>query len=167
MAHTNNSIEISFTLNGIPVTVSVPVRMHAADFLRHRLDKTGTHVGCEQGVCGMCTIVVDDRPVKSCLLLAVQLDGRTVRTVEGLGEDGALDALQAAFRKHHALQCGYCTPGFLMLAQGMAGRRMSADNIREELNGVLCRCTGYEGIIRAIQDWLPTTYEQQSEDVVS
>lgn len=167
MAENSNSIEISFTLNSVSVSVPVPVRMHAADFLRHQLGKTGTHVGCEQGVCGVCTIVLDGRPVKSCLLLAVQLDGCAVRTIEGLGDDGALDALQAAFRKHHALQCGYCTPGFLMLAQGMAGRRMSAVEIREEINGVLCRCTGYEGIIRALQEWLPITYEKQTEDPAS
>lgn len=167
MPNSTNAFDITFTLNGVEVNATVPVRMHAADFLRQELGKTGTHIGCEQGVCGMCTVVVDDLPVKSCLLLAVQLDRRRVRTVEGLGEGGALDTLQAAFRTHHALQCGYCTPGFLMLAQGMAGRRMDAAAIREEINGVLCRCTGYEGIIRAIEDWLPTTYENKSEDVVS
>ena len=137
-------------MNGAPVSARVPVRMHAADFLRHRLGLTGTHIGCEQGVCGMCTIILDGAAIKSCLLLAVQLDGAEVRTVESLAEDDQLNSLQEAFKRRHALQCGFCTPGFLMLATSLKddGRKLSRQEIREEVSGVLCRCTGYEGIVR-------------------
>lgn len=159
MCDSSNQIEITFELNGRTVTQSVPVRSHAADFLRHGLGLTGTHLGCEQGICGMCTISVDGRPMKSCLMLAVQLDGAVVQTVEGLAPaEAALDPLQQAFKRHHALQCGFCTPGFLMLAQSFAGRKMTRDEIAEEISGTLCRCTGYEGILRAIEDWLPGTW---------
>ena len=158
MFESSNQVEINFELNGREIAAQVPVRMHAADFLRHRLGLTGTHLGCEQGICGMCTISVDDRPVKSCLMLAAQLDGTRVRTVESLAPEGAqLDALQAAFKRHHALQCGFCTPGFLMLARSLAGRRLTRAEIVEEISGTLCRCTGFEGILRAIEDWLPGT----------
>jgi aerobic-type carbon monoxide dehydrogenase small subunit (CoxS/CutS family) len=148
--------DIRFRLNGEEVTASVPARMHAADFLRHRLGLTGTHVGCEQGVCGMCTIMLGGDAVKSCLLLAVQLDGAEVRTVESLADGDRLSAVQEAFKRHHALQCGYCTPGFLMLATSLkaSGRTLSRQEIREEVSGVLCRCTGYEGIINAVEDYL-------------
>ena len=153
-----NEQEITFRLNGEEVTASVPVRMHAADFLRHRLGLTGTHVGCEQGVCGMCTILLEGAAVKSCLLLALQLEGAEVRTVESLAEDDRLNALQEAFKRHHALQCGFCTPGFLMAATGLKARSgdraLSRREIREELSGVLCRCTGYEGIVLAVEDYL-------------
>ena len=130
--------------------------MHAADFLRHRLGWTGTHVGCEQGVCGMCTILVDGAAIKSCLMLAVQLDGTEVKTVEALAEGDRLNDLQEAFKRHHALQCGYCTPGFLMLAESLkaSGRALNRAEIREELAGVLCRCTGYENILRAVEEYL-------------
>ena len=153
-----NELTIDFHLNGEPVSAAVPVRMHAADFLRHRLGWTGTHVGCEQGVCGMCTILVDGAAIKSCLMLAVQLDGTDVRTVESLAEGDRLGAAQDAFKRHHALQCGYCTPGFLMLAVSLkaSGRTLSRAEIREELAGVLCRCTGYENIVRAVAEYLGT-----------
>ncbi|NHN90078.1 (2Fe-2S)-binding protein [Acetobacter conturbans] len=163
MSDSSNQIEICFEINGRQVTQTVPVRMHAADFLRHQIGLTGTHLGCEQGICGMCTISVDDRPVKSCLMLAVQLDGAKVRTVESLAPDETeLHPLQAAFKRHHALQCGFCTPGFLMLARSFAGRRMNRAEIAEEISGVLCRCTGYEGILRAIEEWLPGTWTDAS-----
>ena len=151
-----NEHAIGFRLNGESVTADTPVRMHAADFLRHRLGWTGTHVGCEQGVCGMCTILVDGAAIKSCLMLAVQLDGADVQTVESLAEDDRLNAAQDAFKRHHALQCGYCTPGFLMLVTSLkaSGRTLSRTEIREELAGVLCRCTGYENILRAVEDYL-------------
>jgi len=155
-----NEKEITLRLNGEEVTASVPVRMHAADFLRHRLGMTGTHIGCEQGVCGMCTILLGGAAVKSCLLLAVQLEGAEVRTVESLAEDDRLNTLQEAFKRHHALQCGFCTPGFLMTATGLkaraGGRALSRREIREELAGVLCRCTGYEGIVLAVEEYLAT-----------
>lgn len=151
-----NQAEITLEVNGRTRTAKVPVRLHAADFLRHGLGLTGTHVGCEQGVCGMCTISVNGEPVKSCLMLAVQLDGAVVETVEGLAEGQQLSALQLAFKRHHALQCGFCTPAFLILAQSLEGREtpLSREQIREEICGVLCRCTGYEGIIRAIEEHL-------------
>ena len=138
--------------------------MHAADFLRHRLGWTGTHVGCEQGVCGMCTIQVDGAAIKSCLMLAVQLDGAEVTTVEALAEGDRLNELQEAFKRHHALQCGYCTPGFLMLAESLkaSGRTLSRVEIREELAGVLCRCTGYENILRAVEEYLGAEKEPEA-----
>ena len=153
-----NERDIAFRLNGEAITANAPVRMHAADFLRHRLGWTGTHVGCEQGVCGMCTILVDGAAIKSCLMLAVQLDGTAVETVESLAEADRLHAAQEAFARHHALQCGYCTPGFLMLAVSLkaSGRMLSRAEIREELAGVLCRCTGYETILRAVEEYLGT-----------
>ena len=151
-----NERAVSFRLNGKTVSAEAPVRMHATDFLRHRLGWTGTHVGCEQGVCGMCTILVDGAAIKSCLMLAVQLDGAEVTTVEALAEGDRLNAAQEAFKRHHALQCGYCTPGFLMLAESLkaCGRTLSRAEIREELAGVLCRCTGYENILRAVEEYL-------------
>jgi len=151
-----NQVEIVFTLNGEEVTASVPVRMHAADFLRQKLGLTGTHIGCEQGVCGACTLLLDGVAVKSCLLFAVQLDGAEVATVESLAEDDRLNRLQQAFRDNHALQCGYCTPGFLMLATSLkaGGRRFTRAELREELSGILCRCTGYEGILLAVEAYL-------------
>ena len=151
-----DELAVAFRLNGEAVSAEAPARMHAADFLRHRLGWTGTHVGCEQGVCGMCTILVDGAAIKSCLMLAVQLDGAKVRTVEALAEDDHLNDLQEAFKRHHALQCGYCTPGFLMLAESLkeSGRALTRAEIREELAGVLCRCTGYENILRAVEEYL-------------
>jgi aerobic-type carbon monoxide dehydrogenase small subunit (CoxS/CutS family) len=144
---------IAVTVNGTGHRARVEGRVHAADFLRHELGLTGTHVGCEQGVCGMCTVLVNGEAVKSCLLLAVQLDGAEVQTVEGLVEDGGLSPLQQAFKEAHALQCGFCTPGFLMTATALAreGRGFTRDELREELSGVLCRCTGYEGVINAVE----------------
>jgi aerobic-type carbon monoxide dehydrogenase small subunit (CoxS/CutS family) len=146
-------VEIEVTVNGVAHAARVPGRLHAADFLRGSLGLTGTHVGCEQGVCGMCTVLVDGRAVKSCLMLAPQLDGCEVRTVESLAQDDRLDRLQEAFKAAHALQCGFCTPGFLMTATALAatGRRLSRDEVREELSGVLCRCTGYENIVTAVE----------------
>jgi aerobic-type carbon monoxide dehydrogenase small subunit (CoxS/CutS family) len=145
--------EITVTVNGDSHRARVEGRLHAADFLRHELGLTGTHVGCEQGVCGMCTVLVDGEAVKSCLMLAVQLDGAEVHTVESLAGAGGLAPLQQAFKEAHALQCGFCTPGFLMTATALerAGRSLTRDEIRDELSGVLCRCTGYEGVIDAVE----------------
>jgi aerobic-type carbon monoxide dehydrogenase small subunit (CoxS/CutS family) len=149
-------VEIVVTVNGVEHSERVPARLHAADFLRSRLGLTGTHVGCEQGVCGMCTVVVDGAAVKSCLMLAAQLDGCAVRTVESLAEDDRLSPLQEAFKAEHALQCGFCTPGFLMTATALAaeGGKLSRDEVREALSGVLCRCTGYENIVTAVEQHL-------------
>jgi aerobic-type carbon monoxide dehydrogenase small subunit (CoxS/CutS family) len=146
-------IPIAVTVNGTLEEAEVEPRMHAADFLRGVLGLTGTHIGCEQGVCGMCTIVLDGEAVKSCLLLAPQLDGCEVTTVEGLAGGEDLAPLQQAFKEAHALQCGFCTPGFLMTATALrrSGRRLSREEVREELTGVLCRCTGYENIVTAVE----------------
>ena len=131
----------------------MPTRLSAADFLRHRLGLTGTHVGCEQGVCGMCTILLDGDAVKSCLIYAAQLEGHRVETVESLARGADLSPLQQLFKDEHALQCGFCTPGFLMTVTALSrdGRSLSRDEIREELAGVLCRCTGYEFIVNAVE----------------
>ncbi|MBS1677858.1 MAG: (2Fe-2S)-binding protein [Actinobacteria bacterium] len=145
-------IEITVTVNGTVHREQVSPRMHVADFLRRGLGLTGTHVGCEQGVCGMCTILLDGDAVKSCLMLAPQLDGREVRTVESLAEGGELAPVQRAFKEAHGLQCGFCTPGFLMTATALkeSGRSLDREEIRDELSGVICRCTGYEGIVNAV-----------------
>ena len=152
----NEHVEITVTVNGRPTTRRVAARMHAADFLRSELGLTGTHVGCEQGVCGMCTVIVDGDAVKSCLMLAPQLDGCTVETVESLAPGDELSALQQRFKDEHALQCGYCTPGFLMTITALAreGKVLSRDELRDELAGVLCRCTGYENIVTATEKHL-------------
>jgi aerobic carbon-monoxide dehydrogenase small subunit len=149
----NEHVDISFTINGEAATARVEARMHAADFLRHELGLTGTHVGCEQGVCGMCTILVDGEAVKSCLMLAPQLDGCAIETVESLADGDQLNPLQQAFKDEHALQCGFCTPGFLMTVTALEreGRRLTRTEIREELAGVLCRCTGYDHIVTAVE----------------
>jgi len=148
----DQEIEVSFTLNGKPVSARCQPRMHLADFLRHRLHRTGTHIGCEHGVCGACTVLVDGQAVRSCLIYAVQLQGAEITTVEGLGTDQELNDLQKAFREHFALQCGFCTPGILMSATDFLGSNPdpSEDEVREFLSGHICRCTGYEGIVRAI-----------------
>jgi carbon-monoxide dehydrogenase small subunit len=157
-------VRTSTTVNGTAYSEDVPVRMHAADFLRQRLGLTGTHVGCEQGVCGMCTVVVDGEAVKSCLMLAGQLDGRAVRTVEGLADGDDLGALQEAFGRHHALQCGFCTPGFLMTATVLAyqGGCPDRSTITEEISGVLCRCTGYAPIVSAIEEYFTDRQDESA-----
>lgn len=156
---------IALTLNGRQVSAEAEPRTLLSDFLRHALGATGTHVGCEHGVCGCCTVMIDGTAVRSCLTLAIQAEGRDVRTVESLaGSDGTLNALQAAFQKHHALQCGFCTPGILMSFTDYLQRnpKPSDAEIREVLSGHLCRCTGYFGIVAAIKEatgQLPTTRE--------
>jgi aerobic carbon-monoxide dehydrogenase small subunit len=144
---------IRLTVNGQPREGAAEPRTSLADFLREDLGLTGTHVGCEHGVCGACTVLLDGEPARSCLLLAVQADGWNITTVEGLGEpDGTLHPLQQAFRDKHGLQCGFCTPGILLTAHAFLREhpRPSADEIREVLSGNLCRCTGYHFIVDAI-----------------
>jgi aerobic-type carbon monoxide dehydrogenase small subunit (CoxS/CutS family) len=145
-----------FTVNGKASRVEVEPRTSLADALRHQLRLTGTHVGCEQGVCGACTVIVDGEAVRSCLMLAVQAQGAHITTIEGLpqGKGGALGPLAASFRKHHALQCGFCTPGILTTAHALLSQEPDADaeRIREVLSGNLCRCTGYVSIIDAVLD---------------
>jgi 2-furoyl-CoA dehydrogenase 2Fe-2S iron sulfur subunit len=146
---------ISFTLNGRKVSGDAEPRMLLTDFLRHQIGATGTHVGCEHGVCGCCTVMIDGSAVRSCLTLAVQAEGREVRTVESLAApDGTLNALQAAFQKNHALQCGFCTPGILMSFTDYLARnpKPSDAEIRDVLSGHLCRCTGYAGIVAAVKE---------------
>jgi carbon-monoxide dehydrogenase small subunit len=152
----SDHVDITVTVNGIVRNERVEARMHAADFLRHQLHLTGTHVGCEQGVCGMCTVLVDGEAIKSCLMFAAQLDGCTVETVESLAPGDELSPLQQAFKDNHGLQCGFCTPGFLMTATALAreGRQCSREELREELAGVLCRCTGYDNVLTAVEEHL-------------
>jgi aerobic-type carbon monoxide dehydrogenase small subunit (CoxS/CutS family) len=143
-----------FKVNGQDVDVEVEPRLTLADCLRHRLRLTGTHVGCEHGVCGACTVLVDGAAVRSCLMLAVQADGAEVVTVEGLSHDDRLTPLQASFRKHHALQCGFCTPGMITTAHALLTEEPDCDaaRVREVLSGNLCRCTGYISIVEAVLD---------------
>jgi carbon-monoxide dehydrogenase small subunit len=145
-------VNVTFELNGQRVEVDVPARTTLADCIRHHLMQTGTHVGCEHGVCGACTVIVDDDAVRSCLMLAVQAEGSKVVTVEGLAPPERLSPLQQCFREHHALQCGFCTPGFLMTAHALLTHEPDAseDRIRHVLSGNLCRCTGYIPIVEAV-----------------
>jgi aerobic-type carbon monoxide dehydrogenase small subunit (CoxS/CutS family) len=142
----------SFTVNGNPVEVDVEPRTSLADCLRYALRLTGTHIGCEHGVCGACTVIVDGAAVRSCLMLAVQAERSSIVTVEGLSEEDGLTPLQTAFRKHHALQCGFCTPGMLTTAHALLTDEPGADEarIRSVLSGNLCRCTGYIPIVGAV-----------------
>jgi aerobic carbon-monoxide dehydrogenase small subunit len=145
--------DIIVIVNGTKYQRAVEPRLLLSDFLRHTLGLTGTHVGCEHGVCGACTVLVGGDSVRACLMFAVQSDGCTVETVEGLGRIGRLNSLQEAFHEHHALQCGFCTPGMLMTAMDLMQKYplSTDDDIREGLSGNLCRCTGYEHIIKAIR----------------
>jgi carbon-monoxide dehydrogenase small subunit len=145
--------EITFMLNGAARRESVPVRLHLIDYLRARFELSSPRVGCEHGVCGACTVRIDGEIVRGCLMLAVQLDGRSVETLEGLTESGEIRDLQDAFVARNATQCGYCTAGMLITAADLlkAGRPASRDQIRDHLSGNICRCTGYEAIIDAIE----------------
>jgi 2-furoyl-CoA dehydrogenase 2Fe-2S iron sulfur subunit len=145
---------IHLTVNGRPCSGEVEPRLLLADFLRHRLGLKGTHIGCEHGVCGACTVRMNGETVRSCLTFALQADGGTVETVESLAGDGPLTALQAAFHRHHALQCGYCTPGFLMVLTEFLQRVPEPSDARivQALSGNLCRCTGYVNMIAAVKD---------------
>jgi aerobic-type carbon monoxide dehydrogenase small subunit (CoxS/CutS family) len=146
---------IRLTLNGKKVSAPADPRMQLADFLREVLGHWGTHVGCEHGICGACTVLVDGQAVRSCLMFAVQAESSEVRTVESLARpDGSLSPLQSAFARHHAVQCGFCTPGILMSAVQFLAETPapSAEDVREMLSGHLCRCTGYQAIINAILD---------------
>jgi aerobic carbon-monoxide dehydrogenase small subunit len=145
--------EITLTVNGRPYSGTTDVRQSLVDFLRETCDLTGTHVGCEHGVCGACTVLMNGEGVRSCLLLAVQADGADLLTVEGLAENGELHPLQAAFWEHHGLQCGYCTPGMLISALDLLrdNPAPSEEAIREAISSNLCICTGYVNIVRAVQ----------------
>ena len=153
------AITIKCTVNGAAIERPVEPRLTTADFLRHELKLTGTHIGCEHGVCGACTVVVDRRAVRSCLMFAVQLDGKQVLTVEGLADGDTLSPLQEAFRRHHALQCGFCTSGMLMTAHAFLQEQPSPtlEQVRDVISGNICRCTGYIGIVDAIHDAAQST----------
>jgi carbon-monoxide dehydrogenase small subunit len=146
-------VPVSLRVNGERVDAHVLPRLNLADFLREHLHLTGTHVGCEHGVCGACTVRVNDEIVRACLMLAVQMDGRSVETIEGLSDSGEVADLQAAFRDRNALQCGYCTPGMLIAAQDLLRQHPepSRQRIREHLSGNYCRCTGYHAIVDAVE----------------
>ena len=147
------TVSIILIVNGETVRADVPPRMHLADFLRDRLSLTGTHIGCEHGVCGACTVRLDGEIVRGCLVLAVQANGMRVETVEGASDSGELQDLQDAFRERNALQCGYCTPGMLLTAQELLAKGGVPDRetIREHMSGNYCRCTGYQAIVDAVE----------------
>jgi aerobic carbon-monoxide dehydrogenase small subunit len=155
-------LDIDLRVNGEAVAARVEARKTLVDFLREDLSLTGTHVGCEHGVCGACTVLLDGDVVRGCLLLAVQCDGATVETIEGLSDSGAIADLQRAFEERNALQCGYCTPGMLISARDLlaAGGVPSRDTIREHLSGNYCRCTGYQAIVDAVEAVARTRSEQ-------
>ena len=161
----NAVVPIHLRVNGSAATMTVELRTTLADALRDELRLTGTHLGCEHGVCGACTVIVDGDAVRACLMLAVQAEGREVMTVEGLGDAAHLGPLQRAFRKNHALQCGFCTPGILTTAHALLTEEPDADEdrIRDVISGNLCRCTGYLPIIAAIVDAQAAYRDMQRE----
>jgi aerobic carbon-monoxide dehydrogenase small subunit len=148
----SDTTEVTFTVNADRCTIRVEPRRTLADALREECGLTGTHIGCEHGVCGACTVLVEGEPVRSCLMFAVQAEGLRVRTVEGLAEGDKLHPLQQAFWDHHGLQCGFCTPGFLMLAVGVLEKNpaIGEEELRAALSANLCRCTGYQNILKAV-----------------
>ena len=150
----SGKVDIRVTVNGASYSRSVEPRMLLSDFLRHELGLTGTHVGCEHGVCGACTILLDGRSARSCLTLAVQVDSMEIETVEGQGSREELGRIQTAFRDHHGLQCGFCTPGFIMTITDMLRHHPleSDEQIRDALSGNICRCTGYQHIVNAVRE---------------
>ena len=152
-------IPVSLTVNDQPVSTQVEPRTLLVEFLRGPMQLTGTHVGCDTAQCGACTVLVDGKPMKSCNMLAIQAQGKSVTTIEGLATNGTLHPMQAAFRKHHGLQCGFCTPGMVMAAVGLAGqtKQPTEAQIREALDGNFCRCTGYHNIVKAVQEGLAET----------
>ena len=151
-----HAVETTLTVNGTRVTRRIAPRTHLVDFLRDELGLTGSHIGCEHGVCGACTVRVNGEIVRGCLMLAVQAEGCTVETVEGLSDSKELAPLQKAFHEHNALQCGFCTPGMLMAAQDLlkGGKNPSREQIRAHISGNYCRCTGYQAIVDAIEEAL-------------
>ena len=149
----SNKSNITLTINGRDHAIAVEPRRTLVDAIREDCGQTGTHIGCEHGICGACTVIVDGEPVRSCLMFAVQADGRKIRTVEGLADGDKLHPMQQAFMDYHGLQCGFCTPGFLMLATGVLEREpdISDEDLIDVLSSNLCRCTGYENIVKAVR----------------
>jgi aerobic carbon-monoxide dehydrogenase small subunit len=146
-------MHVTVTVNGTQRSAEAEPRMLLVDFIRTRLGLTGTHIGCDTTSCGACTVVLDGTPVKSCTVLAVQATGSDIRTVEGLKQNGSLHPIQAAFKEHHGLQCGFCTPGMMLVGASLIERnpRPSDEEVRWEISGNICRCTGYQNIVKAIQ----------------
>jgi aerobic carbon-monoxide dehydrogenase small subunit len=146
-------MQINVTINGASRTAEVEPRMLLVDFIRSNLGMTGTHIGCDTTSCGACTVILDGKPVKSCTILAVQANEREIRTVEGLKQNGSLHPIQAAFKEHHGLQCGFCTPGMMLVGASLIERHPDAseEEIRWEISGNICRCTGYQNIVSAIK----------------
>jgi len=149
----DQNVDITMNVNGQSVTRRVPARTNLVDFVRYELELTGSHVGCEHGVCGACTIRVDGQIVRGCLMLAAQADGAEVETIEGLSDDGSISDLQQAFHERNAVQCGFCTPGMLLTAEELLQKNPSPsrEDIREFISGNYCRCTGYQAIVDAIE----------------
>lgn len=145
--------DVTLTINGKDHAITIEPRRTLADAIREDCGQTGTHIGCEHGVCGACTVIVDDAPVRSCLMFAVQAEGKNIRTVEGLADGDKLHPMQQAFMDNHGLQCGFCTPGFLMLAVGVLEREpnISDEDLIDVLSSNLCRCTGYQNIIKSVR----------------
>jgi aerobic carbon-monoxide dehydrogenase small subunit len=154
VAVSSDRVELALVVNGVRLTEYADPRTLLSDFLRHSLGFTGVHVGCEHGVCGACTILLDNEPVRSCLMFAVQAKRHRIATIEGISNDGTLHPVQQAFKKNHGLQCGFCTPGMVLTAIDFLRREHNPTdrNVREGISGNLCRCTGYEGIVAAILD---------------
>jgi aerobic-type carbon monoxide dehydrogenase small subunit (CoxS/CutS family) len=150
----DHALETTLTVNGTQVSRRIPARQHLVDFLREELGLTGSHIGCEHGVCGACTVRVNGEIVRGCLMLAVQADGCKVETIEGLSDSKELLSLQKAFHEHNALQCGFCTPGMLMAAQDLLNKKIpvTREEIRAHISGNYCRCTGYQAIVDAIEE---------------
>jgi aerobic carbon-monoxide dehydrogenase small subunit len=146
-------MQINVTINGASRTAEVEPRMLLVDFIRSNLGMTGTHIGCDTTSCGACTVILDGKPVKSCTILAVQANEREIRTFEGLNQNGSLHPIQAAFKEHHGLQCGFCTPGMMLVGASLIERHPDAseEEIRWEISGNICRCTGYQNIVSAIK----------------
>jgi carbon-monoxide dehydrogenase small subunit len=158
-------IPVTFTVNGHEETGLAAPRMLLSDFLRQKLGLTGVHVGCEHGVCGACTVLLDGAPVRSCLMFAVQLDGTEITTIEGLATGDTMHPMQDAFKRNHGLQCGFCTPGMVLTAVDLLKRNPNPDEttVREAMSGNLCRCTGYEGIVVAVLDAAATINAQHND----
>jgi carbon-monoxide dehydrogenase small subunit len=155
-------VKVELTINGRKVAADIEPRMHLADFLRENLRLTATHLGCEHGVCGACTVLINDEPARACIALTVALEGADIKTLEGLADDKRMAVLKNSFHEQHGLQCGFCTPGMLISAWDLLQRKpdLSEGEIRAEMSGNLCRCTGYQGIVRSIKhaaDTLQTT----------
>jgi len=155
-------LSVSLTVNGKPVSADVESRTLLVDFLRDRLRLTGTHVGCDTAQCGACTVLVDGKAAKACNILAIQMRGRDITTIEGLAANGTLHPMQAAFKQHHGLQCGFCTPGMVMTAVGLAAEnsKPTEAQVREALDGNFCRCTGYHNIVKSVQAGIAMMQEE-------